>query len=56
MFAITNSYGENASPWNIPLWIFISFKVYLLAVNYTLQFYHGFRDKFTDFLDILHIF
>ena len=35
IIAIINNNGENASPWNILLWIFISAKVFPLAVNST---------------------
>ena len=37
IMAITNSNGDCASPWNMPLWIFTSAKVFPPAVNSTFQ-------------------
>ena len=37
IMAITNSNGDSASPWNMPLWIFTSAKLFPPAVNFTLQ-------------------
>ena len=39
--AIINSNGGGASPWNIPLWIFVSVKLFYPAVKFTPDF-HGF--------------
>ncbi len=37
IMAITNSNGDSASLWNMPLWIFTSAKLYPPAVNSTHQ-------------------
>ena len=42
----TNSNGDSASPWNIPLWIFASDKLFPLAVNSILKVFNNFLDKF----------
>ena len=39
IIAITNSYGENVSPWKISLWIFSSAEIVPPAVHSTLEFY-----------------
>ena len=53
--AIMNSRGDSASPWKIPLWIFVSAKLLPLAVNSTLQFFMFFSMKFMTSCDILYI-
>ena len=37
VIAITNIIGDSASPWNIPLWIYTSARLFPPAVNSTLQ-------------------
>ena len=44
--AIMNSQGDSASPWKIPLWIFVSARLFPPAVNSTLQFFMVFSMKF----------
>ena len=39
IIAIMNGRGDSASPWKIPLWIFVSAKLFPPAVNSTLQFF-----------------
>ena len=53
--AIMNSRGDSASPWKIPLWIFVSAKLFPPAVNSTLQFFMFFSMKFMISCDILYI-
>ena len=55
IIAITNSNGFSASPWNIPLWIFTSAKLFPPAVNSTLQVSTVFSIKFMTLSGILYI-
>ena len=55
IIAITNSNSDSASPWNIPLWIFASAKLFSPAVNFTLQFSMVFSIKFTISSGIFYI-
>ena len=48
--AIMNSKGDSASPWKIPLWIFVSAKLFLPAVNSTLQVFMVFSMKFMTYI------
>ena len=59
IIAITNSNGNSASPWNIPLWIFASAKLFLSAVNSTFWIFLVYSIKFMTssyILDILRQF
>ena len=49
IMAIMNSKGDSASPWKIPLWIFVSAKLLPPAVNSTLQAVMVFSMKFMIF-------
>ena len=51
-----NSKGDSASPWKIPLWIFISAKLLPPAVSSTLQVFMFFSIKFMTSCDILWYF
>ena len=51
--ATMNSKGESASPWKIPLWIFVSAKLSPPAVNSTFQVFMVFSMKFKTSCDIL---
>ena len=53
--AIMNSKGDNASPWNISLWIFLSAKFLTPVVNSTVQFFMVFSMNFMTSCDILYI-
>ena len=55
IIAITNSNGDSASPWNMPLWIFTSVKLFPPAVISTLQFSMVFSINFMTSPDILYI-
>ena len=55
IMAIMNSRSDSVSPWKIPLWIFISGKLFPPAVNSTLQFFTVFSMKFMTSCDILYI-
>ena len=44
IMAIMNIRGDSASPWKIPLWIFVSAKLFPPDVNSTLQFFMVFFD------------
>ena len=55
IMAIMNSNGDSASPWKIPLWIFVSAKLLPPAVNYTLLIFMVFSIKYTTSSDILYI-
>ena len=55
IMAIVNSMSNSASPWKIPLWIFVSAKLFPPAVNSTLQFTMFFSMKFMISCDILYI-
>ena len=55
IIAIINSNGDSASPWNIPLWIFVSAKLFPPAINSTLQVFMVFSIKFMISSDILYI-
>ena len=56
IIAITYSDGDSASPWNIPLWIFTTAKLFPPAVNLTLQIYMVFSINCMIWLGILDIF
>ena len=51
IIAITNSKGYNASPWNIPFWIFTSAKLFPPAVNSTIQLFMVTSIEFMTLLD-----
>ena len=53
--AITNSDGERASPWMIPLWIFTSDKLFPSAVSSTLRVSMVFSINFLTSPDSLYI-
>ena len=53
--AIMNSKGDSASPWKIPLWIFVSAKLHPPAVSSTIQVFMVFSMKFMTSCDILYI-
>ena len=53
IIAIMNSKGDSASPWNIPLWVFVSAKLLPPAVYFT---FLVFMIKFMTLSDILYIF
>ena len=55
IIAITNSNGDSASPWNMPLWIFTSAKIFPSAVNSTLQVSVFFSINFMTSSGILYI-
>ena len=55
MVTTTNRNGDSASPWNIPLWIFTSAKLFPSAVNSTLKFFMVFSTNFMTSPDILKI-
>ena len=55
IMAIMNCRGDNVSPCKIPLWIFVSAKLYPPAVNSLLQFFMAFSMKFMISCDILYI-
>ena len=50
IIAIMNSWGDSASPWKIPLWIFVSAKLFPPAVISTLQVFMGFFDEVYGFV------
>ena len=54
-FIVTSSNGERVSPWNIPLWIFASSKLFRPAVNSSFQVFMVFSIKFMTSSDILYI-
>ena len=56
IIAIMNTNGECASPWNIPLWIFVSAKLLPPAVYSTLKVFMVSSIKFMNSCDILYIF
>ena len=55
IMAIMNSNGCSASPWKIPLWIFVSAKPFPPVVNSTQQFFRYFSMKFMVSCYILYI-
>ena len=55
IMAIMNSKGDSASPWKIPLWIFVSAKPLPPAASFTLQVCKVFSMKFMTSCDILYI-
>ena len=55
IIAFINSNDDSASPWNIPLWIFTSAKLFPPAVNSTRQVFLVFSIKFMTSSDILYI-
>ena len=50
-----NSKGDRASPWKIPLWIFVSAKILPPIINFTLQVFMVFSMKFMTSSDILYV-
>ena len=52
IIATINCNGDSASPWNIPVWIFASAKLLVLAVNSTFQVFMVFSMKFITSSDI----
>ena len=52
---IMNSKGDRASPWKIPLWIFVSAKLLPPAANSTLQVFMVLSINFMTSCDILYI-
>ena len=55
IIAIMNNNGDNASPWNIPPWIFDSAKLFPPAVNSIFQVCMVSSVKFMTSFDILYI-
>ena len=55
IMAIINNKGDNASPWKIPLWIFVSAKLLPPAVNSTLQVFIISSLKFMTSCNIMNI-
>ena len=55
IIAIINSNGDSVSPWIIPLWIFVSAKLFPPAFNSTFQVYMAFSIEFMTSYDILYI-
>ena len=55
IIANTNSNGDSASHWNIPLWIFASAKFFPSAMNSTPQIFMVFLMKFMTSSDTLYI-
>ena len=55
IMAIMNSKDDRASPWKIPLWLFVSAKLLPPAVNSTLQVFMVLSIKFMTSCDILYI-
>ena len=55
IMTIMNINGDSASPWNIPLLIFVSDKLIPPAVNCTLPVFMDFSVKFMTSCDILYI-
>ena len=55
IIAITNSNGDSASPWKIPLWIFTTAKLFSPVVNYTLQISIVISINLMTLPDILYI-
>ena len=55
IIAFTNSNGDSASPWNMPLWNFSSAKLFHPAVNSTQQIIMVFSIKIMTASDILRI-
>ena len=53
--AIMISKGDSASPWKMPLWIFVSAMLLPPAVSSTLQVCMVFSMKFMTSCDILYI-
>ena len=41
---IMNSNDDLASPWNTPIWIFVSVKLFTPSVNSTVKVFMFFRD------------
>ena len=56
IMTIMNSKGDSASPWKIPLWIFVSAKLLPPAVSCTLQVFMVFTMKFMTSSDRLRVF
>ena len=56
IMAITNSNGDSASPWNMPLWVFTSAQLFPPTVNSTLQICMIFSINCTTWPSILYIF
>ena len=54
IIAIINNNGESAFPWKAPFWIFPSFRLFLPAVDSTLQFFMVFSVNFMTSSDILY--
>ena len=50
IMAIMNSKGDSASPWEIPLWIFVSAKVFSCCCQFNSPGFHGFLDEVYDFM------
>ena len=55
IMAIMNSKDDSASPWKMPLWIFVSAMLLPLAVSSTLQVFMVCSMKFMTSWDILYI-
>ena len=55
IMAIMNSKGNSASPWKIPLWIFVSAMLLPPAVKSTLQVFMVCSMKFMTSCDSLYI-
>ena len=56
IMAIMNSKGDSASPWKMPLWIFVSAMLLPPAVSSTPQVFMVCSMKFMTACDILYIF
>ena len=50
IMAIMNIRGDSASPWKIPLWIFVSAKPFLPAVNLNSSVFNILSDEVYDFV------
>ena len=50
IITIINSNSDSSSPWNIHLWIFVSAKLFPPAVKFYSPGFHGFLDRFYDFI------
>ena len=55
IMVIMNSKGDSASPWKIPLWVFVSAELLPSAVSSALQVFMFFSIKFMTSCDILYI-
>ena len=56
IFTVIKNNGGNASPWNLPLWIFASSKLFPPAVNSTIQIFMVFSVKCIIIIITMRVF